>query len=253
MPRYFLEVAYKGTHFSGFQAHNNANTIQGEINKVLSILCKEEIQTTTSSRTDAGVHAHQNFLHFDCEKSLHEKIAYNVNAMLHKDIFVVGLYLVHDNAHARFDATGRNYHYYLIQHKNPFLYDTSYFFPFTLNVKKMQEACSLIIGEHDFTSFSKKHSEVNNNRCTIQEANWIRNEHGQIVFKIVGNRFLRGMVRGIVGTLLLVGREKLNKTDFSTILQSKDNTLADFSADASGLFLHKVMYPSTIKKNNPDL
>lgn len=242
MARYFIEVAYKGTSFAGFQAQPNQLTIQGEINHALSTLFKISIDTTTSSRTDAGVHAYQNFLHVDINLPIPKRILYSLNAIVHEDIAIRNIYRVADTMHARFDASARKYAYYIYQQKNPFYKENAYFFPFTLDTNAMQTATQYILGKHDFTSFSKKHTDVNNFYCDIQDAYW-EMDNDMLIFHVQANRFLRGMVRAIVGTLLQVGRKKISPADFLSIIQSKDCSRADFSAVGKGLFLEKVIYP----------
>lgn len=245
MPRYFIEVAYKGTHFKGFQIQNDERTIQGELNRALSIILKTNIQTTTSSRTDAGVHAYQNFLHVDVESNnLFEK-TYNINAILPQDMVVLAIHPVNDQAHSRFDATARRYKYYLTRHKNPFLQETAYYFPFTIDVELMNECCKLILSNTDFTSFSKKHTDVNNFNCHLTHAQWTEHQE-TISFEVASNRFLRGMVRALVGTMLQVGRKKMSVDQFQEIIHSQNCQRADFSAVAKGLFLEKVYYPDSL-------
>jgi tRNA pseudouridine38-40 synthase len=246
MARYFIEVAYLGTSFNGFQIQGKQLTIQGEINRALSLVLKQEIQTTTSSRTDAGVHAYQNFLHFDTEKRITTKTIYSMNAIVHKDLVIKNIYIVEPNNHSRFDATGRKYSYHVIQEKNPFLKETAYFFPFPIDVELMNEAAQLLIGKFDFTSFSKRNTDVNNYYCTIELAYW-ENQKNSLTFHIQSNRFLRGMVRAIVATLLQVGRKKISIQDFQSIIDSKDCTKADFSAEGCGLFLEEVKYNIPLK------
>ena len=246
MARYFIEVAYLGTSFNGFQIQDNQLTVQGEINRALSLILKQAIQTTTSSRTDAGVHAYQNFLHFDTEKPLSTKTIYSMNAIVHADLVIKNIYAVASDNHSRFDATGRKYSYHVIQEKNPFLKETSYFFPFAIDVELMNEAAKLLIGKFDFTSFSKRNTDVNNYFCTIELAYWEVHKN-YLTFHIQSNRFLRGMVRAIVATLLQVGRKKISIQDFQSIIDSKDCTKADFSADGCGLFLEEVKYNIPLK------
>jgi tRNA pseudouridine38-40 synthase len=246
MARYFIEVAYLGTSFNGFQIQDKQLTIQGEINRALSLVLKQEIQTTTSSRTDAGVHAYQNYLHFDTDKQITTKTIYSMNAIVHKDLVIKNIYIVESSNHSRFDATGRKYSYHVIQEKNPFLKETAYFFPFPIDVELMNEAAQLLIGKFDFTSFSKRNTDVNNYYCTIELAYWENQKHS-LTFHIQSNRFLRGMVRAIVATLLQVGRKKISIQDFQSIIDSKDCTKADFSAEGCGLFLEEVKYNIPLK------
>ncbi len=245
MPRYFIEVAYKGTHFKGFQIQERLHTIQGEINKALSILLKENIETTTSSRTDAGVHAYQNYLHVD---SLHEnlsEIVYNLNAILPFDIVIKHIIKVDPQSHARFDATSRSYVYFITQKKNPFIQESAYYYPFSLDVDLMNQGANIFLQHHDFTSFSKKNTDVKTFICTLKKAYWQQNEE-TLSFHVESNRFLRGMVRAMVATQLKLGRHKLSLREFEEIILQKDCAGADFSAVAKGLFLEKVNYPENI-------
>ncbi len=246
MSRYFIEVGYKGTAFKGFQIQENAQTIQGQINHALQTILKTEIETTTSSRTDAGVHAHQNFLHFDTDRILTANMLYNLNAVISQDIVVRSLYRVTEQAHARFDALSREYDYYIIQKKDPFLRETSHFYPLPVDIEIMNKAADILLQTTDFSSFAKRHSDVHNFNCSLKAARWIWNERNQLVFHVESNRFLRGMVRALVGTQLLLGRNKISFDEFQQIILSKDCTNADFSAPAHGLFLAKVNYPSEL-------
>lgn len=240
MPRYFIEVSYKGTNYSGFQVQENANSIQAELEKALLIFYKHKFQLTGSSRTDAGVHARQNFFHFDAEISIKEDV-YNLNAILPWDIVVKRIFKVSNDFHCRFDAKTREYHYYIYQHKNPFLQDVAYYVPYTIDIELMQLAAKEIKGYTDFTSFSKRNTQVTSFNCTIYKSEWVQ-EEGCFVYKVKANRFLRGMVKGLVGTMLLVGKRKISIQDFKQIIQLKDCTKADFSVSSYGLFLHEVTF-----------
>lgn len=242
MARYFIEVAYKGTVFQGFQSQLQGLTIQGEVNRALAVVLKQDIQTTGSSRTDAGVHANQNYLHLDIDIPLKDSFLYSANAVIHPDIVLKQILPVSSDQHARFDASGRSYSYHIITEKNPFLRDFAYYFPFKLDHDRMQEAGTFLFDYHDFESFSKKHTDVHTFLCTITEARW-EFDTNEIRFLVSSNRFLRGMVRAIVGTLLQVGRKKLTTSNFKEIIEQKDCTRADFSAEAKGLFLERVHYP----------
>ena len=167
MPRYFLEVAYKGTNYSGFQSQHNANTIQAEIEKAFSVLQKEKIIMTGSSRTDSGVHALQNFLHFDFERLSKSEFVYKMNAILPGDIVVKNLIPVTEEAHCRFDALSREYKYFIYRHKDPFLKDSAFYFPYKLNFEKLQKAAAIIKEYEDFTSFSKRNTQVKSFICSI--------------------------------------------------------------------------------------
>jgi tRNA pseudouridine38-40 synthase len=240
--RYFLEVSYKGTNFNGFQIQNTGKTIQGEIQNALLKLFKDPIILTGSSRTDAGVHALQNYFHFDIEGAFPMEKVYNLNSMISPDIVIKRRVEVGAEAHARFDANTREYKYYIHQSKNPFIQDTSYYYPYTLDWDKLNAATALVLGRHDFSSFSKKNTQVNNHFCEIFKAKWYW-ENEQIVFNIRGNRFLRGMVRALVATMLKVGRGFFSLDEFKSILAAHDCSSADFSAPGKGLFLVEVAYP----------
>jgi tRNA pseudouridine38-40 synthase len=243
MPRYFLEVSYKGTAYAGFQIQQNANTIQAEIEKALQIYFKQVIALTGSSRTDAGVHAKQNYFQFDIgsEITAIEKSLYHLNAILPNDIFLRNLLQVEATKHCRFDATSRTYDYTITINKNPFLIDFAHHYPYPLNFDALQACATMLLSHTDYESFAKKNSQNFTNICTIMQSNWqIENE--KVTFTIQGNRFLRGMVRGLVGTMLLVGRGKYSVADFKAILESNNTSKTDFSAPAHGLMLMKVAY-----------
>jgi tRNA pseudouridine38-40 synthase len=245
MPRYFIEVSYKGTNYSGFQVQQNANSIQQEIERALKIFFKAEFELTGSSRTDAGVHALKNLFHFDAENlpddSALEKDIYNLNAILPNDIVIKRIYKVADTAHCRFDAISREYKYFIYQHKEPFLEDRAFYFPYKLDIEKLQQAAGLILQYDDFTSFAKRNSQVNNFRCKILKSEWLL-EFDTIVYNVQANRFLRGMVRGLTGTMLKVGTGKISIDEFIRIIENKDATKADFAVPPQGLFLVDVRY-----------
>jgi tRNA pseudouridine38-40 synthase len=250
MSRYFLELSYKGTAYSGFQAQHNANTIQAEVEKAFEILRKEKIVLTGSSRTDAGVHARQNFFHFDTAvpadrwkgMETERNFIYKMNAILPEDIVVKGLKLVPDTAHCRFDAWSREYNYYIYRQKDPFLKDRAFYFPYKLDIEKLQEAASVIMGYSDFTSFSKRNTQVKTFVCRVTESQWII-EDNCLVYKVKANRFLRGMVRALTATMLKIGRGKLTIGEFRDIVTAKDCTLASFAVPPQGLVLLSVEYP----------
>ena len=241
MPRYFIEVSYKGTNYSGFQVQQNANSIQAEIEKALEIFYKQKFELTGSSRTDTGVHAHQNFFHFDTDIAINDD-SYNLNAILPDDIVVKRIFKVDDNAHCRFDALSREYHYYIYQHKNPFLNGIAYYVPYTINLALLQQAAAEIMNYTDFTSFCKRNTQVKTFQCNIYASEWVQ-QADCIIYKIKANRFLRGMVKGLVGTMLLAGKKKITLDEFKAIIEAKDCTKADFSVPADGLFLVKVVFP----------
>ncbi|MEO6330234.1 MAG: tRNA pseudouridine(38-40) synthase TruA [Ginsengibacter sp.] len=253
MPRYFIEVAYKGTNYSGFQIQQNANSIQAEIEKALRIFFKQRFNLTGSSRTDAGVHALQNFFHFDVDESLIasqkqgdlQGAIYNLNAILPWDISINNLLPVTENAHCRYDAMEREYTYYVYRKKAPFLWDRAYYFPYRLNLDILTTVADIVPRHRDFTSFSKRSTQVDNFLCTINKSTWLE-ENDTLVYTVCGNRFLRGMVRGLVGTMLKAGREIINEEQFESVFKALDCTRADFSAPARGLFLKHIKYPSTV-------
>ena len=247
MPNYFLRVRYNGKHFAGFQIQENAKTIQGEIEKAMLVYFKQLIILTGSSRTDAGVHARCNYFHFQTELSEVEAAVYHLNAMLPSDISIEGIFKVPDDAHCRFSAIARGYSYHIYNRKNPFLDGLSWYYPYPLDVEMMNEAAEVFRGSHDFTSFSKKHTQVFTNQCTIDDARWAQ-EGEELVFRVRGNRFLRGMVRALVGTMVRAGRGKLPVSEIKNIMDARNNNMADFSAPAHGLFLEEVIYPDDIEK-----
>ena len=242
MPRYFLEVSYKGTNYSGFQIQQNANSIQAEIEKAFQILQKEKIDLTGSSRTDAGVHALQNFFHFDFEGEINPHFEYKMNAILPDDIALQKLIAVGDEAHCRFDAISREYKYFIYRHKDPFLEDRAFYFPYKLNIDLMQQAAAMIQTNRDFTSFSKRNTQVKTFNCDIMASDW-QWEDGHLVFYVTGNRFLRGMVRALVATMLKIGRGKMTIPEFKNVIEEKDSSKASFAAPSQGLFLMRVNFP----------
>ena len=240
--RYFLEVSYKGTGYSGFQSQHNANTIQAEVEKALKILCKEKIELTGSSRTDAGVHAYQNYFHFDFNGELLQGLAYNLNAVLPGEIAVKKILEVKKEAHCRFDAISREYRYYIYDAKNPFLKDRAFYYPYKIDLALMQTAASLIKEYSDFTSFSKRKTQVKTFKCTIMKSEWVK-EDGCIIYKVKANRFLRGMVRALTATMLKIGRGNLTIDDFQRIIEGRDCSLSSFAVPPDGLFLMEVEFP----------
>lgn len=242
MNRYFLEVSYFGTHYAGFQVQKNANTVQAEIEKALAILLRRNITLTGSSRTDTGVHALQNYFHFDSEESIASDMVYNMNALLPGDIAVKNLITVKPDGHCRFDAIARLYAYHLYTSKNPFLLDRAYYYPYPMDIDHLQAAAELLYLYGDYRAFSKRRSQVKTYDCAIVESNWSM-DNGQIIYHVKGNRFLRGMVRGLVGTMLQVGKGKMQLHEFKKIIEEKDPSAVDFSVPAKGLFLKQVIFP----------
>ncbi|MDB5201717.1 MAG: truA [Ferruginibacter sp.] len=244
MPRFFIEVAYKGTAYAGFQVQQNANTVQAEIEKALSTYYRQDFSLTGSSRTDAGVHARQNYFHFDAaiDPAGANKAVYHLNAILPADIVVKQIVPVKDGAHCRFDALSRRYAYTIYSDKDPFMEGMGFYYPYDLDLELLNEGARQILAATDFESFAKRNSQVHTFNCSIHESEWER-EGKQLVYYVRGNRFLRGMVRGLVGTMLKLGRGKLTPNEFSAIIEAKDPTKADFSMPAHGLTLLGVSYP----------
>ena len=245
MPTYFLSLAYKGTRFAGFQIQDNAITIQGQVERAMATYLRENVQLTGSSRTDAGVHANRNFFHFSIDRQLKDEFVYHVNAILPPDIAITGIYAVPEGSHSRFDAVGRRYKYHIYNSKNPFLNDRSWYYPYPMDLSGLNQAASSLLGLHDFTSFAKRRTQVYTHMCTISVCQWHETGDGWD-FTVEGNRFLRGMVRALVGTMVKVGRKKISVESFQNLLLSKDSAMADFSAPGHGLFLDDVIYPSEI-------
>jgi tRNA pseudouridine38-40 synthase len=242
--RYFIECSYQGTNYCGWQIQENANTVQAEIEKALTILLRNQTSITGSSRTDAGVHAMQQVAHFEVENEIQnpENLVFRLNKILPFDISVKKIFLVKDDCHSRFEATSRKYEYRISKLKNPFQKGLCYEFNQDLNIDLMDEACQKLFQHIDFECFSKIKTEVNTFNCTIMEARWEMRNDGILVFHIKANRFLRGMVRAIVGTLLEVGAGRLSVEDFEQIILSKNRNKAGRAVPAEGLFLMEVNY-----------
>ncbi len=245
--RYFLEVAYKGTGYAGFQIQQNAQTIQGEVEQALLTVFKTSIELTGSSRTDAGVHALQNYFHFDVDFEINKKLVYNLNAILPLAIVIKSIRLVEPNAHSRFKAVSREYKYYITKVKNPFVNDTAWYYPYTVKIDILNKAAKMITEYTDFTSFAKRNTQVNTNKSSIIKSQWYY-QNDLLVYNVEANRFLRGMVRGLVGTMLLVGRNKITLQDFKEIIEAKDCTKASFATPAHGLFLASVKYAEVVER-----
>jgi tRNA pseudouridine38-40 synthase len=243
MRRYRIDLSYDGSAFFGFQVQPNQASVQASIELVLCRLNKDrKVKLVGCGRTDTGVHAKHFVAHFEVhwEEDL-EKIRFKLNKMLPNTIAIHHLSTCPDDFHARFSAKKRSYQYYIHQEKNPFKTGYSYHFPYPLNLEKMNQAAQFLIGKHDFSSFSKTRTQVSNNFCEVHEAFW-KKENEQYVFTIGANRFLRNMVRAIVGTLLLVGEEKIDPQDLLKIIAAKNRQEAAFSVPPQGLFLWKVHY-----------
>ncbi len=243
MPRYFLELGYKGTAYHGFQVQDNAPTIQLAVQNALLVLYKKPIQLTGSSRTDAGVHALQNFFQFDSDLAIKEEHTYNLNAILPSDIFIKSIKTVFPTSHCRFDAIGREYHYYIYTTKDPFMCDRGWYYPYKLDIDLLNELANNIKEHIDFTSFSKRNTQVFTNNCTVETSYWEQVAPNQLRYTIISNRFLRGMVRGLVGTMVKLVSVNKGVNAFIDIINAKDCTKADFSTPPQGLFLARVIFP----------
>lgn len=245
MFRYCMCLSYNGAPFFGWQVQPGHPSVQEAFERALSLLLKEKVAVTGCGRTDTGVHAREYFAHFDSACNMTEteckQLVFRLNSFLPKEIAVQNLYAVPSDFHARFDAKSRTYCYYVHVKKNPFVADRSCFVGQSLDVEKMNRAASQLLGVHDFTSFSKVHTQVSNFICEVTEAQWKR-QNDQLVFVITANRFLRNMVRAVVGTLLDVGRGKLTEEEFSLVIEKKDRRCAGISVPAHALFLERVRY-----------
>ena len=246
MPRYFIEVAYMGTRYSGFQVQLNANTIQAEVARALKIFFNKEFELTGSSRTDAGVHALQNFFHFDAEMEISKTCIYNLNALLPYDIVVKDIFETKPAAHCRFDAIARTYNYQIIRFKDPFYFGRAYYYPFAINIDLLHEMSAIIKNCNDFTSFSKKKTQIKTFNCDIEYSRWIIT--GNLWrYEVKANRFLRGMVKGLVGTMLRLAKNNSGADELKNIIEKRDASAADFSVSPDGLFLKAVQFSNDIK------
>ncbi|WKK76913.2 tRNA pseudouridine(38-40) synthase TruA [Marivirga salinae] len=245
--RYFFTIAYKGTNYHGWQKQPNAIGVQQKVEDVFSTILNQKSEIVGSGRTDSGVHATAQVFQFDFsgEQKDAEQLLYKANKMLPKDVALKHVWQVKDEAHARFDATSRAYQYHIVTEKNPFAIDQAYIFTYDLAIDKMNLAAEKLLNYQDFESFSKVKTDVFTFNCDIFEAFW-KQEQESLVFHIKANRFLRGMVRAIVGTLLDVGQNKISIEDFEDIIKAKDRNSAGRAVPANGLFLTEVQYPKDI-------
>ena len=240
--RYFIELSYKGTNYHGWQIQPDASSVQEEITKALATILQEKILLVGAGRTDAGVHASQMFAHVDTVKKLTDDYVHKLNAILPNDIVIKSIKEVSDETHARFDAVSRTYEYRILLGRDPFLLETTWqLHQKNLQIEKMNEAANLLFKYEDFESFSKVKTDVNTFNCTIMKAVWTL-EDKHLIFHIKANRFLRNMVRAIVGTLIEVGLGKKTIEDFRNIIESKKRSEAGLSVPAKGLFLTEVCY-----------
>lgn len=245
--RYFIELAYKGTNYHGWQLQPSSISVQELINKAFTTIFRRPINVVGAGRTDTGVHAEQLFAHVDFENEINtNEITYKLNSILPNDIVVENIRKVTNSSHARFDATSRSYEYRIFLGRNPFLIDTTWQLNNKkLNIVKMNEASQILLTYTNFKCFSRTNSNVKTYNCAIRRAEWILTNK-MLIFHITADRFLRNMVRAIVGTLLEVGTEKITIEDFKQVIDSQDRCNAGTSAPAKGLFLTQVRYPKTI-------
>lgn len=242
MNRYFMYVAYNGANYCGWQIQPNGLSVQEVIEKSLSTLLRVPISIVGAGRTDAGVHAREMTAHFEADVQDVTLLTNKLNWILPKDIVVYKIVRVKEDAHARFDATSRLYRYYLTTQKDPFMYPYKYKVHGSIDVEMMNK-CSRILFEYiDFTSFSKLHTDVKTNDCKIIHAQW-EQQGEDYVFTIQANRFLRNMVRAVVGTLLEAGRGKLDEGGMRRVIEAKDRSVAGLSVPAHALFLEEIEYP----------
>ena len=240
--RYFIKLAYNGTNYHGWQVQPNASSVQETLNNALSVILNSDINCMGAGRTDTGVHAKEMFAHFDYTPTLEiESTLHKLNSYLPKDIAIYDIIPVHEDAHARFDAKKRTYQYHISFVKDVFSQEECWYYHQNLEVELMNQAAKILLNHTDFQCFSKVNTDVNTFNCTIYEAYW-KQENNQLIFTISADRFLRNMVRAIVGTLVNVGLHKITLADFNSIIENKNRSEAGFSVPAQGLFLTKIEY-----------
>lgn len=252
--RFFIRFAYDGTHFHGSQRQPNGVTVQETLEQALAMIFREEIPLTFAGRTDAGVHAREMYAHFDLpnddnSKLLIQNSKFRLNGILPDSIAIFDIYPVTDDAHARFSATRRTYEYHVIDHKDPFLLPYATRLRQPLDYAAMNEAALLLIGKQDFASFCRTHTDVKTTICDLTQAQWKKLENGHAVFTISADRFLRNMVRAVVGTLFQVGQGKMTKEQFAQVIAQQNRCSAGDSAPAQGLYLTHIQYPQEIFKH----
>lgn len=241
--RFFITLSYDGTRYHGWQIQPNGDSVQQRLQEALSTLLRKPVEVVGAGRTDTGVHARMMVAHFDWEETIDGKqLAYKLNKLLPGDIAVQEVRQVEDDMHARFSATSRTYHYFIHTRKDPFLQAYSWQIPFALDFEKMNEAAKVLPEYKDFTSFSKVNTDTKTNLCDLKEAFWEEVEPGQWRFTITANRFLRNMVRAIVGTLVEVGRGRISIEEMRHIIEAKDRCQAGESVPGKALFLVDIKY-----------
>ncbi len=246
--RYFIFISFRGTSYHGWQIQPNASSVQKILNESLSLILEEKICTTGAGRTDSGVHATVFCAHFDSGSDIlksKETLIYRLNRLLPEDIAVMSIRKVEKDAHARFSALSRTYKYFIARTKDPFIKSTSWYIYGNLDIKEMNNAAGILLKHSDFTSFSRLHSDNKTNLCKIFSASWDIEEN-KLIFTIRADRFLRNMVRAIVGTMIDIGKGKITLEKFEEIITAKDRSMAGMSAPAKGLFLTDIEYPETL-------
>ena len=246
--RYFLKLSYFGKAYHGWQNQPDSISVQEVLEQNLSKVFPFSVAIVGAGRTDAGVHARQMFAHFDASEELDcQELTYKLNSMLPKDIAISEVFPVRKDAHARFDAVARSYEYHLLQYKDVFDYDQAWYFRYELDLEKMNKAAEILKEYSDFQCFSKSRTDVHTYNCRIDEAKWVEKD-GKLIFHITADRFLRNMVRAIVGTLLEIGQSKQPVEYMHEVIKSKDRGKAGTSVPAHGLYLTRIEYPETIRE-----
>ena len=241
--RYFIEFTYNGSSFHGSQTQPNGNTVQAEMEAAFATILRQAVPLTFAGRTDAGVHADKMVAHFDIEKAVPANFAARLNNLLPDSIAIINLQPVQDDAHARFDAIERTYHYRITTRKDPFLYINHTRLAPGLDFDAMNKAARLLLGKQDFASFCRVHTDVKTTICDVKQAQWIRESETEYTFVITADRFLRNMVRAVVGTLFEIGKGKMTEAQLADIIAAHDRCKAGHSAPAEGLSLVEIKYP----------
>lgn len=244
--RYFIKFAYDGTNYHGSQTQPNGNTVQEEMEKAFATILRTPVALTFAGRTDAGVHAQMMVAHFDYAKALPANLCGRLNNLLPASIAISDIQRVKDDAHARFDATERTYYYRITTRKDPFTYPYRTRIGGVLDLTAMNHVCKCLLGRQDFASFCRTHTDVKTTICDVREARWVIENEAEAYFVITADRFLRNMVRAIVGTLFEVGKGKMTEEQFKNVIASHDRCKAGHSAPAEGLSLVNIQYPNTI-------
>ena len=244
--RYFISFSYRGTDFHGSQTQPNGNTVQAEMEKAFATILRQIVPLTFAGRTDAGVHAQKMVAHFDWNKALPANFSGRLNNLLPDSIAVQDIRPVHEEAHARFDALARTYHYRITTRKDPFLCFDHTRVAAGLNIEAMKKAAQLLLGKQDFASFCRVHTDVKTTICDVREARWVQDSDTEATFIITADRFLRNMVRAVVGTLFEIGRGKMTEAQLAEIIAAKNRCKAGHSAPAEGLALVEIIYPQNI-------